>query len=246
MASELVLESNPTRDHSQLGLLTALTLISLWLISLIGCFAIAVPQTPILVVLAGMLVRSFLQTGLFITTHEAIHGLVSRDREMNNAIGHLTATFYALLPYDTLAYNHHQHHRYPATEADPDFYPGDSTHFLGWYIHFMKQYHRGQQAWILLAGMTVVFWMLMFLNVDPINLALFWVIPILISSLQLFTFGIFLPHRQTETGYCDRHRTRSSQFSPIWSFLACYHFGYHWEHHQYPHLPWFKLPRAHQ
>jgi fatty acid desaturase len=53
-------------------------------------------------------------------------------------------------------------------------------------------------------------------------------------------------HRQTEEGYSDRHRAKSINYSVIWSFITCYHFSYHWEHHQYPHLPWYKLPLARQ
>jgi hypothetical protein len=34
------------------------------------------------------------------------------------------------------------------------------------------------------------------------------------------------------------HNARSSSM-PIWlSLLTCYHFGYHWEHHEYPYVPW--------
>jgi len=28
--------------------------------------------------------------------------------------------------------------------------------------------------------------------------------------------------------------------------LACFHFGYHREHHDHPYLPWFALPTARQ
>ena len=92
----------------------------------------------------------------------------------------------------------------------------------------------------------IVFCTFVFLHVSVINIFLFWVIPILISSLQLFTFGIFLPHRQRNEKYQDRHRAISNNYSVFWSFITCYHFGYHWEHHQYPNLPWYKLPLARQ
>ena len=31
---------------------------------------------------------------------------------------------------------------------------------------------------------------------------------------------------------------------PLVSFVSCYHFGYHWEHHVAPHVPWWRLPEA--
>jgi beta-carotene ketolase (CrtW type) len=125
----------------------------------------------------------------------------------------------------------------------------------------MKEYQKGKQAWVLLIGMGIIFGIFISLHIALVNIFLFWVIPILISSLQLFTFGIFLPHRQQDqddkfkntASMCDlsnhkslenHHRTKSSNYSLFWSFITCYHFGYHWEHHQYPNLPWYKLPQA--
>jgi beta-carotene ketolase (CrtW type) len=84
--------------------------------------------------------------------------------------------------------------------------------------------------------------MLLACQIPLSNIFLFWVIPILISSMQLFTFGIFLPHRQPKES--DRHQAKSSNYSTFWSFIACYHFDYHWEHHEYPYLPWYSLPIA--
>jgi beta-carotene ketolase (CrtW type) len=81
-------------------------------------------------------------------------------------------------------------------------------------------------------------------QVSAVNILLFWVLPILLSSLQLFFFGTYLPHRQPSAGYTNRHHARSNYFPEWLSFLTCYHFGYHWEHHEYPDLPWFELPRA--
>jgi beta-carotene ketolase (CrtW type) len=40
----------------------------------------------------------------------------------------------------------------------------------------------------------------------------------------------------------DVHRARSANVSPLVSFVSCYHFGYHLEHHRAPHVPWWRLP----
>jgi beta-carotene ketolase (CrtW type) len=74
------------------------------------------------------------------------------------------------------------------------------------------------------------------------NLLLFWALPAILSSLQLFLFGTYLPHRKEEQDFADRHRARSNDFSWIASLLSCFHFGYHHEHHLAPHLPWWRLP----
>jgi beta-carotene/zeaxanthin 4-ketolase len=246
---------------SRMGIIVGVTLIFLWFVSLIEFLRLDVSTIFPLWIVFGVLLRSFLHTGLFITTHEAIHGIISPNQKINNGIGYLTSFLYALLPYQVLAENHRLHHRYPATEKDPDFYIPNSNNFLLWYGNFMKEYQKGRQAWVLFIGMAIIFGILISLHISLINIFLFWVIPILISSLQLFTFGIFLPHRLQDKkdkpsnlisqgdllshiSVENHHRTKSINYSLFWSFITCYHFGYHWEHHQYPNLPWYKLPQA--
>ncbi|WP_052055836.1 fatty acid desaturase [Myxosarcina sp. GI1] len=258
-------KSTNIQINTEIGEDVAIIIILLWLSSLIGLLAIDLSSAPLLWIVAAVWLRSFLHTGLFITTHEAIHGVINtQDRKVNDFIGSITSWLYALLPYKILVKNHQLHHRFPASEQDPDFHKLGQSNFLLWYGNFMKEYLSGRQAWILLIGMTVIFCTFLSLHIAISNIFLFWVIPILISSLQLFTFGIFLPHRnpnrkqrdyasRTARGdmperlaLCDRHKATSSNYSVFWSFIACYHFDYHWEHHQYPHLPWYSLPIARQ
>ena len=230
----------------QVGILAAGAIIFLWTSSLVVLFSVDVSRLSILGIGAAVLLRAFLHTGLFITTHEAIHGtIIPGNRRVNDLIGSITSRLYALLPYRTLFKNHMLHHRYPASEQDPDFDQSAQNNLLFWYIKFMTEYLKGRQAWVLLIGMTIIFYTFLWgLQIPISNIFLFWVIPILISSMQLFTFGIFLPHRQPKAGYSDRHRAKSSNLSVFWSFIACYHFDYHWEHHEYPNLPWYRLPIA--
>ena len=229
---------------SLLGLLIAVTLILLWLSSLIFLLRINVSQIPILGIVLAVLLRAFLHTGIFITAHDAMHGIVfPQNRIVNDFIGSLAARLYVLLPYKTLLEKHRLHHRYPASAKDPDFHERGQKNLFAWYVNFMKGYLQGRQSWVLLIGMSTIFVLLNWgLNIPVSNVILFWVLPILISSIQLFYFGIFLPHRQPKGGYRNCHRAQSSYYSIAWSFLACYHFGYHWEHHEYPHLPWYRLP----
>ena len=70
---------------------------------------------------------------------------------------------------------------------------------------------------------------------------LFWTLPLLLSSLQLFFFGTVLPHRHGAAEGLP-HRPHSLHWSPWLSLFACYHFGYHREHHDAPTVPWFRLP----
>ena len=223
----------------------AILIIVAWFTSLIALLQLDLNRSLVLII-AGVCLRTFIHTGVFIIIHDSIHGVVGQNQKVNSMFGYFTAFLYAMLPYKTLAKNHHQHHRYPATKEDPDYYDLNPHSFWLWYTSFMKDYQQGKQFWILFWGMTAVFWSLVGLKVAIANIFLFWVLPIVLSSLQLFTFGIFLPHRPRKEAYSDRHRAKSNNFSPLFSFLTCYHFGYHWEHHQYPHLPWYKLPLAYR
>lgn len=246
MYNQLASKQITLETNSLLGITIGVTIILLWLLSLIRFLTLNLDTVSPLLIILGILIRTFLHTGLFITTHEAIHGVIAQEPKINNVIGHITSFLYALLSYKLLAENHRSHHRYPATKKDPDFYSSETNNFLLWYVNFMKEYQKGRQIWFLLSGMTIIFFTFVFLHISLSNIFLFWVIPILISSLQLFTFGIYLPHRQSEVDFKDRHNARSNDYPVLWSFIACYHFGYHWEHHQYPHLAWYKLPLARQ
>ncbi|MEO1093943.1 MAG: fatty acid desaturase [Cyanobacteria bacterium J06638_28] len=232
--------------QQQAGLVVAVVILVLWMVSLTGLFAVDVTRVPISVIVLGVLLRTFLHTGLFIVTHEAIHGLIAKNRRTNGLMGQFASFLYAFLHYKSLVRKHRLHHLYAATSRDPDFCTLHSENFLRWYVKFMQRYQEGNQAWISVIGMTFTFCILASVPVARLNIFLFWLVPLILSSLQLFTFGIFLPHRQVGEGDHDRHRTKSVNYSVFWSFITCYHFGYHLEHHRYPNLPWYKLPQAHQ
>lgn len=185
--------------------------------------------------------QTFLYTGLFITAHDAMHGTISpRFKGINNFLGALAVGLYALFSIGRLKRAHHDHHDHPATADDPDFHDGDHDHPLAWYLRFMIHY---VSFWQIL-GMAAVFNLLLYaVGLDLANLLLFWIAPALLSTVQLFYFGTYLPHRRPPQGYANAHRASSNDFSPLISFLTCYHFGYHWEHHERPDLPWWALPR---
>ncbi len=230
-------------SHSQLSLCWAGFIVLMWFVSIAATFTLFNAQTPLVYGLGGILLRTFLHTGLFIVTHEAIHGNISSFPWLNDAFGYITSWLYALLPYRLLAKNHQLHHRFPGTDRDPDYHETEKGGFWTWYFKFMKTYQTGRQVWISLIGISIIFCAFLICQVPAVNLILFWIIPLVLSSLQLFTFGIFLPHqchgRGSEYGHC----TRSIHLPVFWSFLTCYHFGYHREHHLYPHLPWHQLPQ---
>jgi beta-carotene/zeaxanthin 4-ketolase len=212
-----------------------------WALSLWGACSIDLANHSLWWICGLLLVRTFLQTGLFITAHDAMHGSICVERpNWNRRIGSICSTLYALLPYETLLTKHVLHHQYPATELDPDF---AARGFWGWYGQFMRGYIDRSQALKLLFGMGMAFSIAHYvLQFSVLSLLLFWVLPILLSSLQLFYFGTYLPHKPAVAPEVSEVSIRSSNLPPLWSLLTCYHFGYHWEHHEYPQAPWYRLP----
>lgn len=227
-----------------IGVLMAIVVYVLWVAGLV-CSLVVIPWEGAWWGLAPVViaVQTLLYTGLFITAHDAMHGTACwRHKALNNLIGRVTLMSYALFSFDKLVTSHHAHHDHPAhIDADPDFHDGAHTSFWGWYGTFLWRYIN---LWQIL-GMAVVFNVLAHVAgiVEP-RLILFWVVPSLLSTLQLFYFGTYLPHREGDPAYRDGHRARSNDFAPWLSLLTCYHFGYHWEHHAAPAAPWWRLPEV--
>lgn len=228
------------------GVISAIAILSLWFSSLVVTLTLDLSQIPnwlIPILVSG---RAFLHTGLFIIAHDAAHGTVAPfNRDWNARLGNFAITLYALLPYQQFCQKHYQHHYTPAQAGDPDFHAPGHPHPLAWYGRFMGGYLTLGQISRFLIIFTLIFHGLrIYLHIAGWSLIWFWVLPLLLSSFQLFYFGTYLPHRLPKHGHQNSHRATSQNLGVLWSALTCYHFGYHWEHHEYPHLPWFKLPTA--
>lgn len=223
-----------------IGLIIACFIIATWAINLLVLLNLNISEINILLIPIFILCRAFLQTGLFITAHDAMHGIVfPKNPKINNLIGHITVGLYAFFSYKKLLKRHSEHHQYPASELDPDYHDGKHKNFFSWYFYFMFRYW----SWLRFAGMTIVYHAVRITyHIPEINLLVFWALPLLLSSIQLFYFGTYLPHREPSEGYQNSHRTKSVYRPFLWSFITCYHFGYHEEHHKYPYVAWWELP----
>jgi beta-carotene ketolase (CrtW type) len=217
------------------GIFWAFTILSLWLAHL--TFVLLHPmdiQSPWTYL--HLLIQTHLYTGLFITSHDAIHGVVSPGNpNLNHGIGWVCATLFAFNNYAVLRKKHHRHHDYVNTGKDPDVHQGN---FLVWWFKFMWQYVTWKQVLAMAISYNVLkLWLPMW------NLIVFWEVPAILSTLQLFYFGTYLPHRG-EHDPTNKTQSRRQKRNHVWAFISCYFFGYHFEHHAHPHLAWWKLPEA--
>ncbi len=211
---------------------------SLWIGTLIGFLGLDLSQLSLLHWIGIVLVRTFFHTGLFILAHDAMHGsLIPSNDAINRDLGRLALGLYAVLPYDRCKTNHHQHHQNPGQQGDPDFHNGVHRHPLFWYFQFLGAYLSTAQMLMFLTIVgTVLAGLIFVLQVSVTNCILVWMMPLILSSMQLFCFGTYLPHRDESSG------PQSTYYPNFLSLLICYHFSYHQEHHLYPDVAWYRLP----
>ena len=72
------------------------------------------------------------------------------------------------------------------------------------------------------------------------NLLLFWILPGILSTFQLFYFGTYVPHKNGHE-HSNKHKSKTLKKNHVLAFLSCYFFGYHFEHHDAPGVPWWRL-----
>lgn len=231
------------RRQRRTGLALAASIIAAWTVLHVGLVFLW-PLTPASFVasLPLLLLQTWLYVGLFIIAHDCMHGSLAPFRPaLNRRIGQLCLFLYAGFAFDRLNAEHHKHHRHAGTSADPDFDDRPPHGFWRWFASFFRHYFGIRQV-VTIATVSLVY--LLVFGAGLANLLLFWALPGLLSALQLFTFGTYLPHKPGHAPFADRHNARTQPL-PVWlSLLTCFHFGFHHEHHLYPALPWWRLPET--
>ena len=204
-------------------------------------FTITARNWPLVVPLFA--VQCWLSVGMFIVAHDAMHGsLVPGHAVANSTIGALLLAVYAGFGWKKLRHAHFEHHEHVGTADDPDFHADNPRDFWPWYRSFLQRYFGWQSMAYVWSVVLIYFFVL---NVPPLNILLLYGLPAIASSLQLFYFGTYKPHRHEPDAFSDRHRARSNNYGTLASLLSCFHFGYHHEHHVAPGVPWWKLPKRH-
>lgn len=218
-----------------MGIVYALVLLSVWGGHLYYAFSYAAVDFFSFWFYAHFLFQGYLFTGLFITAHDSMHGTVSANSFVNNIIGRLCSFLFAGFSYNRLLRNHRLHHAGPCSETDPD-YCLKSQNFFYWFGTFIFRYVTITQV-ITVAVIFNVFK----LRFPEKSIWFFYVIPAILGTVQLFFFGTYLPHRTPHTEEMVPHSARTLQKNNFTAMLTCYFFGYHYEHHSSPHIPWWRL-----
>ena len=238
----------PGRDFQRgVGIALALAIAGSWLaIHAYAMFVFRVTwdNWPLALIMAG--VQCWLSVGVFIICHDAMHGsLVPGKPRVNGVIGAVMLALYAGFAWKHLRDAHFAHHKLAGQAGDPDFDEHHPDNFWRWYATFFRRYF-GWRSILFVHTVVGIYWLV--LDIPMAQIVLLYGLPALASSLQLFYFGTFRPHRhlpdEAPDGFADRHNTRSEDFGTLASLASCFHFGYHLEHHRRPDVPWWALPGA--
>lgn len=232
------------RRQGRIGMTLAGLILSAWTaVHVYGVFFMEVSLSPWLILLIAL--QTWLSVGVYIVAHDAIHGsLWPANRKAGDVVGAMAVWLYAGFHYRKIVASHYAHHRHPGSDDDPDFAADSPSQALAWYGLFMRRNFSAVE----LVGMALRVGVYFLLGANVENILLLFALPGLLSSFQLFYFGTFLPHRHRKkegaTDFADHHRARSNEFGYLTSLLTCFHFGYHYEHHAQPSVPWWQLPKV--
>ncbi len=205
------------------------------------------------------------QHGLLILIHEAVHGLLSKNKKVNFFI----ADLFCALPLGVNLWgyreNHLAHHNYLNQEADPDWtrkkksdwnFPTSKKKLAQLFLmEIFYQFPKGRflRIWNFLFKvkhpmkyriLIYSFYLLSGVCIYQLNLGvefvLYWIVP-----LWFFLPGIFLVRSIAEHfGLTYEHELNSSrnvEASFMNSIFIPHNAGYHLTHHLYPQVPFYHI-----
>jgi fatty acid desaturase len=201
--------------------------------------------------------------GISLFTHEAVHGTLSGHPWWNRALG-IACAQPVLQNYSAYKVLHLEHHNHLGQEGDPDHY----ANYTSWtWLQFAMHWGRlvigypfyiaaipilGFRHGTAAARRWIVFevCLLALLAACAINwipwpwLLNGWLIPMLAINTLVNIRGMsqhtFLEHQADPV-----LGTRSILTNRVTAFFMCNE-NYHLEHHLYPGIPWYNLPRVHR
>ena len=220
----------------------------------------------VLIKILCILVIGFMIHGLAIALHECAHGNMFRRPKLDYWIGFLLG-IPALFSMTAYRVTHLLHHKYNRTPDDPDEFTNISSNqrllslaFYSWTVIGMPLYLFHIALTALMRGttkerLTVLFEESMIIGIAILvvrnasqtgymrEVLLCWIIPLAVAAFMA-NFRAWSEHTMTRPGnIITQSRT---VISNKWISFVLLNQNYHLEHHLFPALPWYQLPKVHQ
>lgn len=201
------------------------------------------------------------QHGLAILGHEGTHYRISQNRKLNDFLSNLFCFWPLGLTGNGYRKLHNQHHQNTGTEHDPELAHKRSRNpqwdlpaspfkilkyavldVLGlsipdyWIIvTYSKPENRVQYV-------PMILWHAVFLSTCLITgfwfIAAIWYVCLITTFMMSFRLRLWLEHQ----GTADTHRLHLTPVEA--AILAPHNIWLHWEHHKYPSIPYYNLPKV--
>jgi len=209
-----------------------------------------------LILIVAYLVGAFIDHALFVMIHEATHKLIFKNRSANRLAGILANVpqiFPSAISFERYHIKHHSFQGIHELDADlPN----------RWEARLINNYFIGKAFWLLLFPFFQAFRISRLKEIKPFDgwIAFNWFVQITFSAAIIWFFGWWafaylgfsfmfsIGLHPLGARWIQEHYLTLSKDQETYSYYGplnavAFNVGYHNEHHDFPSVPWNKLPQ---
>lgn len=202
---------------------------------------------------------------LFVLLHEASHGHLLRSRKWNDFVGEWLCAAPITFFLGAFKTQHLIHHKEPLVKTDPEYmmtggFPisraslrrkllrdlfGLTNYRGNLLLNFQRARMEGFRAYIPTVTVLLIMWIGFCLLGHPLYVLFFWMLPGATVAVVFVRIGILSQHAGLKPNP-DQSQVARTVTSPLSYFFLPLNLNYHGEHHLYPRVPFYHLPRLHR